>query len=640
MSAYANPSELINTTRARAFAPRKHLTVSEWSDKNRRLSKKSSPEAGPWRTDRNPPLREIMDCLSARSTIHHVVVKFPIQFGKTEVGVNSLAYWMTEAPGPIMVCLPGEVSQMKWINQKLNPMIEETGAVQEALVSLNSRNAANTKDFKDFIGGQLYIEHAGSPARLKSTTVKYLIVDELSEFAANLNTGDDPLMMLEDRYSAYSATYKRLDISSPGTRGICRIDELYEKSDQRRFNMPCPHCNEEIVFEWPGLHWSPDGSEVWYVCPECAAIIHEHHKTEMIAKGRWIPANPESKIRGYTINCLYYQIGLGPRWSTLVEMWQQAHNDPAKLKTFVNSRLAEAWEDPSMRKVKLNIIADRAEAYPLRIAPLGVCGITAGVDTQDDRLEVQIVGWGKGLAGWVLDYVVLPGDPEDDKVWRDLVDLLNTPIEHANGHQLLVHATAIDGGGHRTEAVKDFVRRRLIRRPMVIFGAVPNNAPVLSKPKAQDLNHRGQFYKRGVMIQHVGTVGVKNKLFGRMATDGDKPADQRMLHFSDQLPNEYFTGVVSETFNPRTGRFEKKRGARNEPLDTLVYAYAATHHQELRWNLRTLSQWDAELAKYAKPISETDNLAVVAASLAAEKPEEHIRKLPPIRRAGHGKFRI
>ncbi len=565
----------------------------------------------------NPPLREIMDCLSARSTIHHVVVKFPIQFGKTEVGVNSLGYWMTEAPGPIMVCLPGEVSQMKWINQKLNPMIEETGAVQEALVSLNSRNAANTKDFKDFIGGQLYIEHAGSPARLKSTTVKYLIVDELSEFAANLNTGDDPLMMLEDRYSAYSATYKRLDISSPGTRGICRIDELYEKSDQRRFFMPCPHCNEEIVFEWPGLHWSPDGSEVWYVCPECAAIIHEHHKTEMIAKGRWIPGSPESKIRGYTINCLYYQIGLGPRWSALVEIWQQAHNDPAKLKTFVNSRLAEAWEDPSMRKVKLNIIADRAEAYPLRVAPLGVCGITAGVDTQDDRLEVQIVGWGKGLAAWVLDYVVLPGDPEDDKVWCDLADVLNQPIEHANGQQLLISATAIDGGGHRTEAVKDFVRRRLIRRPMVIFGAVPNNAPVLSKPKAQDLNFRGQYHKRGVMIQHVGTVGVKNKLFGRMATDGDKPAEQRMLHFSDQLPNEYFSGVVSETFNPRTGRFEKKRGARNEPLDTLVYAYAATHHQELRWNLRTLAQWDAELAKYANPISETDKLAVVAAALAA-----------------------
>lgn len=607
---------LIHTARAKAFAPRKRLTVSEWADAERYLSKKSSAEPGPWRTDRNPPLREPMDCLSSLSPVQQVVLKFPIQFGKSEVGTNFLGYIMDHNPGPAMYALPADVSMKKWINQKLNPMIEETAAVQRALTSINSRDSSNTKEFKDFIGGQLYVEHAGSPARLKSTTVKYLIVDELTEFAGNLQTGDDPLMMLEDRHSAYPSTYKALYISSPGIKGICRTDDLYQKSDQRRYYVPCPHCEEMQPLEWSGLHWNSDGSHVRYVCRECGAEIEEYHKTEMIKQGRWVAENPGAKIRGYTINCLYYQIGLGPRWATLAEMWRDAQNDPAKLKTFINSRLAEAWEDPSMKKVQVNAIADRAEPYRLRIAPVGVCAITSGVDTQDNRLAVQITGWGKHMAAWTLDYIELMGDPADDAVWIALTDLLNRPIEHVNCHLLPIMATAIDAGGHRTEAVKDFVRRRMIRRPLAIFGAVPNNAPVLSKPKAQDVDWKGRYDKRGVMIQHVGTVGIKNKLFGRMATDGEKPTAERLLHFSDELPNDYFAGIVSETFNPKTNRFEKKRGARNEPLDTLVYSYAAAHHPEVRLHLYTNAKWDELLAKYGS-VPNKDEIQAQAVEIAS-----------------------
>ena len=601
-TAYPNAAQMIHATRARAFAPRKVQTVSEFADTEIRLSKKGSAEPGPWHTDRNPPLREPMDCLSARSTVKDVVLMFPIQAGKTCVAVNALAYHMANGSGPVMVCLPGEVGMNKWINQKLNPMIEETPIVQKALITQNSRNSSNTKEFKDFIGGQLYLEHAGSPSRLKSTTVKFLIVDELTEFAGNLISGDDPLMLLEDRTSAFPSTYKRLYISSPGIKGICRTDELYQKSDQRQYFMPCPHCRTEIIFEWSGLHWSEGGKDARYICPECACEIEEHYKTDMIKQGRWIATNPGPKLRGYHINALYYQIGLGPRWAALVDMWLQAYNDLARLKTFLNSRLAVTWEDPSMRAVKMNVIADRAEPYRLRVAPVGVACITAGVDTQDNRLAVQIIGWGKGMAFWVLDYVELMGDPADDAVWVALTELLNKPIEHINGHKIPIIATAIDAGGHRTEAVKDYVRQRQIRRPMVIFGAVPNNAPVLSKAKAQDINWRGRIDRNGVHIHHVGTVAIKNVLYGRLATDGDKETAQRMVHFSEDLPHEYFAGITSETFDPRANRFIKKRGARNEPLDTAVYAFAAAHHPELRLHLYTKAKWDELLRLYALPL--------------------------------------
>lgn len=577
---------------ARAVAPRKPLTVSQWADLERHLSSKGSAMAGPWRTDRNPPLREPMDCLSARSPVREVVLMFPIQYGKTEVAINALGYCMDHDPGPVMVCLPGEVSMNKWVAQKLHPAIEESPAMRRALTSVASRDAANTRTFKDFAGGQLYIEHAGSPSRLKSTTVRTLLVDEVDEFANNLSGGDDPIEMLRGRTSAFPGSSKTLFISTPQIKGTSRIEQLWEKSDQRRYHVPCPHCEHMQPLQWSGLHWSPDGSQVWYTCCECGASIEEHHKIAMIAAGQWVAAFPDRKTRGYHINALYYQFGLGPRWADLVEIWREAQADPARLKTFVNDRLAEPWEDAAMRAVRHNAIADRAESYRLRTAPAGVLAVTAGVDTQDNRLAVQIVGWGQGMAFWVLDYVELPGDPAAPDVWVALTELLNAPIEHASGALLRVQAYAHDIGGHRGEAVKDYVRQRLVSRPMAIFGATANNAPVLNKGKLTDVTWRGKSDKRGVTVYQVGTVAAKHWLYGRLSTDHDTAPEARVTHFSDELGPEFFAGLVSETYDPRKNRFEKRRGARNEPLDTWVYAFAAAHHPELRLHRRTRADWD------------------------------------------------
>jgi phage terminase large subunit GpA-like protein len=589
---FANPNHHGLRALARALAPRKPLTVSQWADANRRLSTKGSAQAGQWRTSANPVLREPMDALSTRSSVREVVLMWPVQLGKTEVAINFLGYTMDHNPGPIMVCLPGEVSMNKWVAQKLNPAVDETPAMKRSLTSVASRDASNTRTFKDFEGGQLYIEHAGSPSRLKSTSVRDLIVDEVDEFAANFSGGDDPVDMLNNRTSAFPATFKRLYISSPQVKGISRIEYLWERSDQRRLHVPCPHCGHMQHLQWAGLQWATDCSRAWYVCQECGAIIDEQHKTAMIAAGQWVAGNPGAKVRGYHLNCLYYQFGLGPRWADLAQMWVDAQNDTAKLKTFINDRLAESWEDAAMRNVRHNAIADRAEPYALRTAPAGVLAVTAGIDTQDNRLAVHLVGWGQGMAFWTLDYVELPGDPAEDDVWVSLTELLNKPIERQGGGLLRVLAMAQDGGGHRTEAVKYYVRQRRVARPMVIFGATANNAPVLSKGKQADVDWKGRSDKRGITIYQVGTVGAKHWLYSRLSADADRAADNRLTHFSEDLPPEFFTGLVSESYNPSKNRFEKKRGARNEPLDTWVYAFAAAHHPELRLHRNTRADWE------------------------------------------------
>jgi phage terminase large subunit GpA-like protein len=590
---FANSPRVIADAIAARIAPRKPLKVSEWADAEARLSSKGSAEPGPWRTSRNPPLKEPMDCLSARSNAREIVLMFPIQFGKTAVALNALGYTMAHNPGPVMVCLPGEVARDKWIAQKLGPMLEETPAVKDTLTTVATRDGANRRDFKDFIGGQLYLEHAGSPQRLKSTSVRTLIVDELDEFAGNLSSGDDPLSLLEGRTSAFPTAYKRLYISTPSIQGISRIESKWRVSDQRRYHVPCPHCGHEQPLQWSGLQWTKDATEVWYVCGECGAVIDEHEKTDMIAAGRWVAENPGSKIRGYHINCLYYPLGLGPRWRDLVQLWREAQNDPARLKTFINDRLAEPWEDPAMRAVRHNVIADRAEPYTLRTAPAGVLAITAGVDTQDNRLAVQIVGWGRRMAAWTIDYIELPGDPAAEGVWIALTDLLNRGIQSAHGGVLAVQAVAIDAGGHRTEDVYHYVRSRKVRRPMAIMGAKANTAPVLSRGKYIDVTYRGRTDRRSLLLHHVGTVAVKHHLYSRLSADADLEMDKRLVRFSEELPPEYFAGLVSETYNPSRNRFEKKGGARNEPLDTWVYVHAAAHHPELRLHRLTQADWDA-----------------------------------------------
>lgn len=588
---------------ARALAPRKRSTVSQWADQNRVLSTKGSSLAGQWRTSRNPPLQEPMDACSAKSGVREITLMFPIQFGKTEVEVNALGYVMTENPGPVMVCLPGEVSMDKWVNQKLNPLIDESKGVKEALRSVSSRDASNTKTFKDFVGGQLYIEHAGSPSRLKSTTVRFLLVDELDEFAANLKGGDDPLTMLEGRTSAFPAASLRVYISTPQIKGQSRIEEKFLAGDQRRYHVPCPHCEHMQHLQWSGLQWSPDLSRAWYVCQECGSHIDEHHKTGMIAAGRWVAGNPNALpgLRSYTINCLYYQFGLGPTWAELARMWVEAQNDPAKLKTFINDRLAETWEDASMRAVRHNAIQERAEPYLLRTAPRGVLWVTAGVDTQDDRLAVHLTGWGRGMAFWALDYIELPGDPAAGAVFAALAELLNKPIQSEAGYSLSIEAAAIDMGGHRGEEVKHWVRQALVRRPMVIQGAIPNNAPVLGKPRLLDVTNGGRTDRKGVRAYYVGTVAAKNWLFGRLSVDADRDAEERQTHFSSELDAFYFKGLVSETYNPAKNRYEKKRGTRNEPLDTWVYSFAAAHHPELRLHRKRAIDYELR-EKYLKSL--------------------------------------
>ena len=576
---------------ASACRPRRRLSVSEWADAHRVLSSKASSESGPWRTKRTPYLKEIMDCLSLHSSVQRVVVIKSAQVGLTEVALNFVGYVIDHAPASMLVVVPTLEVRDRWIMQRLHPMLRETPVLIGHFDAKRSRDSANSKDIKDFTGGMLVLSGANSPSSLRSMPIRYVVNDELDAFPWDAKGEGDPLGLIRARQSNFPRR-KELNISTPTIKEASRIDEEYEKSDQRRYHVPCPECGDLLILRWQNLSWDNALTRAWYICEHCGSEIEEHHKPRMLADGRWVPGNPSSTVRGYHINGLYAPIGLGFSWIELARQWKDSQDDPSKLKRFINTVLGEAWEDRS-RDIKPNALMERSEPYPLRTVPPGCMIITAGVDTQDDRLSVQLLGWGRQETCWVLDWVELPGNPAQAQVWNRLTELLTTPLHNRNGVELHVQATAIDSGGHHTHDVYRFVRSQAAKRLMAIKGANTPGKPILSgRPTAQDINWRGKTIKKGVHLWTLGVDTAKHALFGRLNADAGTEPSGRKVRFSEQLPTEYFDQLTSEAFDPEKNRWVRRRGRRNEGLDTWVYGYAAAMHPELRVHAMRQKDWE------------------------------------------------
>lgn len=597
MSAESIAEQLVLAACERAIRPRPKLTVSEWADKHRILSQEGSAEPGEWRTSRTPYLREIMDQLSEHSRARKVVFKKSSQVGGTEVGSNFLGYVIAHAKGPVAVVMPTEKSLQDWMSQKFEPMARETPAVRDALATRSNRSADYSASRKRFVGGILYAKSSGSTADLKAASLRYGVADEVDEWVWATPQGD-PLGMFAVRFTTFHDS-KLYIPSSPTLKDASRIDEEYEGGDQRRYRVPCPHCEHAQPLQWGNLRWTaPVGrarhvEHAWYVCAECGAEIEEHHKGLMLELGRWVPENEDAPYPSYHINALYSPAGLGLSWAELATEWIEAQLDPAKLMRFVNTRLGESWADRS-RDIKHAALQARAEPVPRRSIPVGCLILTAGVDVQDDRLELQILGWGHqagALRCWVVEYHVLPGRPSEPHVWDALAAYLATPLHNAWGKAMVPEATAIDIQGHFTQAVYAFVRARRVRRCIAIRGANVPGKPLLGKPRMQDTNWKGETMKKGVALHEIGTDTAKATLYAWLNADGERAAPDRLVRFPEGLEEEYYAGLVSETFNPRKNRWEIKKGRRNEPLDTWVYGFAATHHPELFMHRWRAGEW-------------------------------------------------
>lgn len=557
--------------------PEQPLTVSEWADIHRRLSSKASAEPGPWRTDRTPYLREPMDCLSSESPVQRVVMMFAAQTGKTEAGSNWLGYVIDHAPGP-MLCVQPTIEMAKRLSkQRLESMIMETPVLAAKIAPARSRDSGNTMFSKEFSGGIMLMAGANSATGLRSAPCRYLFCDEVDAFPADVDGEGDPVSLAERRTTTF-ARRKILLTSTPTVKDFSRIEAEYQRSDQRRFYVPCPACGAMEWLKWGQLKWADNQPETArYQCEHCSERFEEMHKPAMLRGGEWRATAPSNgRTAGFHLSGLYSPLGWCS-WEQLVDDFLRAKGDAPALKSFVNTRLAETWEEDYAAKVSADGLMARRLDYKPGVCPAGVVLLTGGVDVQDNRLAVSVWGWGEGETGWLVWHQELMGDPTQTEVWEQLDHVLATEWETEGGRHLKLAQVAVDSGGHCTHEVYRYVRDRGSRGVVAIKGSSRRNSPAVGKGSKVDVNWRGKVIKRGVTLYQLGTDTIKTTLFGRLRHNETLGG----LNFGLAADDEYYRQLTSERQALRYHRgfpireWVKKAGDRNEALDCAVYGYAA-----------------------------------------------------------------
>jgi phage terminase large subunit GpA-like protein len=584
--------------------PEAQLTVSEWADNFRLLSSKASAEPGPWRTSRTPYLQEPMDCLSTSSTVQRVVMMFAAQTGKTEAGSNWLGYVIDHAPGP-MLCVQPTVEMAKRLSkQRLESMISETPCLSAKIAPARSRDSGNTMFSKEFPGGMMLLTGANSATGLRSAPCRYIFADEIDAFPADVDGEGDPVSLAEKRATTF-ARRKILLTSTPTIKDHSRIEAEYLLSDQRRFYVPCPKCGGMQWLKWPQMRWTDnDPSTARYQCEHCGEQFKELHKPAMLRQGEWRATAPgDGRTAGFQLSGLYSPLGWFS-WADMVEEFLRAKADAPALKTWLNTRAAETWEEDYASKVSADGLRERCEHFPMGVLPEGSVALSFGIDVQDNRLAISGWAWGRDEEGWLVYHAEIFGDPSRADLWKQVDEAVLREWEHASGAKLRPDVVCVDSGGHFTAEVYQFARERARQGVIAIKGASQRNKAVIGKGSRVDINARGKTLKRGAMVFSIGTDTAKSTLFARLKHNDP---GEGYLHFPMEVTDEYFQQLTAEkqVMKYTRGGFPvrewvKKPNARNEALDTLVYAYAGLQYLYQRRDRRTI--WDQLERRLEEPV--------------------------------------
>ncbi|MDO5757312.1 MAG: phage terminase large subunit family protein [Rhodobacterales bacterium] len=642
-------SEDIRLAWLTGLAPDPALTVSEWSDRHRILSSRAASEAGPYRTDRTPYMRAIMDALSPANPARRVIFMKAAQVGATEAGNNWIGFCIHRAPGPFLAVQPTVDLAKRLSQQRIDPLIEESPELRALVMPSRSKDSGNTILGKRFPGGQLILTGANSAVGLRSMPARWVFLDEVDAYPGDIDGEGDPIGLAEARTISFGHRSKVFLASTPTVKGLSRIEREYELSDQQRYHVPCPHCGCLQWLQFERLRWEPGHPETTrYICEHCEEPINERHKTDMMDEqsgAQWIATgDPEtlqkaqaSGIVGYHISGLYSPLGW-LSWVEIARNWELAQGNESALKTMKNTILGETWQErgeaPDWQR-----IYERREDWHLGEAPEGTLILTGGADVQRDRIEIDVWGWGPNLESWLVDHVVLEGDTAREEVWGDLTDFLGETWRHAGGARMALARMAIDtGDGATTDAVYGWCRKMGHGQVIAVkgVGGFDRSTPV-DGPSYVDVNEGGRKVRRGVRLWKVAGAVFKSETYRFLRLAG--PTDEELadgvgwpagyVHIPKGTTAEWTKQLTAEqlmTIKTRQGfqRLEwKNTRDRNEALDCRVYARAAA------W-LMGMDRWDAtrweQLREQVNAGRDTER--------PAGQPHPQVLKPPPPRQSG------
>ena len=618
----ARAIELLDKLKARFLAPPPRIDTAQWAARYRHIAK--GPERGPWRNERTPYLVEPMQCASSHMPYERVVLMFATQLGKSEVLYNAVMQRIHTDPQDMMMVQPTLQDAQDHSAQRFLPTIMQTPAMHGKVAVRKSRDESTSWRSRSIQGGfTVFFGGANSASSLASKPIGFAVADEVDKWPADVDNEGPPLGLLEERMSNWGGNRKLIIASTCTIKGASTIEREYLASDQRKYHVPCPHCGEAQVLLWGsktdwGIKWlKTDGGKARpetavYICRHCGAAIEEHKKEYMLANGVWIPDAPGASLgkrAGFWLNKIYSPLGW-KGWPSLVEEWEAAQEsrlagNSAPLKKFLNSSLAETWEEIGSG-ADSKALAARAEDYPLGIVPRGGLMLAMGVDTQPDRLEARVYAFGRSEESWLVARHIIYGDPNLDEntpasPWTRLTEIRRTPIMHASGSQMLIEASCIDTGGHNTHAVYSYCRGHTHANVLAVKGASTYGKPVMGKPSMIDVTWRGKTQLRSVKLWPIGTDTAKHLLYGRMRITQVGPGYVHVpkeLVTTDEFEQMTAARLMPITINGKASmRWITPHGKREEGGDAMVYAYAAACYL----GIQTYREpgWARREAKYA-----------------------------------------
>jgi phage terminase large subunit GpA-like protein len=563
---------------AKALKPPPKLTVSEWADAYRVLSSEAAAEPGKWSTSRAEYQRGMMDAVSDPS-IETIVLMTCAQVGKTELINNVVGYHIHQDPAPMLVVQPTLEMAQTWSKDRLSPCLRDTPVLAGKVKDPRSRDSGNTTLHKSFAGGHVTACGANSPSSLASRPCRIILCDEVDRYPLSAGTEGDPVSLAKKRSSTFW-NRKIILVSTPTEKGASRIEQAYDESDQRKYFVQCPDCDEYQVLKWSQVKWEDQNPySARYTCECCGTLWDDTARFRAIRYGEWrATSEAKGKIAGFHLNGLYSP------WTPLYEAvsdFMSSKRDPMRLKTWVNTFLGETWEEQGDRIDEFDLI-ERCENWGKDL-PEDVLLLTAGVDVQDNRLEVEIVGWGRGEESWSISYQTIYGDPSTSELWARLDTVLQEKFTHPTLGEMIVRGACVDSGGHYTQQVYNYARLRAGRRVFAIKGIGGEGKPVAGRPTKNNIGKINLFPRLGVDT-------AKEIVYARlkMKEEGDG-----YCHFPIGRDEEYFRMLTAEKkvtkyFKGRPRMEWQKIRTRNEALDCRVYATAAL--AILNANLQTLYQ--------------------------------------------------
>lgn len=552
--------EQITAKALRALIPPPRLRLSEWIEENVNLPEGVSAQPGPvqlW-----PFQREIADAIGDPSLERVTLVK-PVRVGFTTLLTSAVASFIANEPAPILCLLPAEADCRDYMVSDVEPIFAASPAVAKALAYDLDGDDRNTLMSRRFPGGSLKVVAAKSPRNLRRHNVRVLFMDEVDGMEPTAE--GSPILLAEKRTLSFPDRKIVLG-STPVHEETSNVLRAFAQSDARVYEVPCPECGAFAEILWDGIIWDEGKPETArWVCPHCAEEIEERHKPKMVAQGQWRATRPEvAGHAGFQLNALV-SLHANASWPQLVREFLAAKSDPTTLQTFVNTILGQGWRGAG-EELDDGELSGRSEAFGLDALPEDVLAITAGIDTQHDRLECTLTGFGKDETAYILGHVVVWGHWDDDQTWAELDDVLKTRWKHPLGGSLGVEAAVIDAGdGVTMETVLAFCGPRQ-RRKILAGKGVSGTRPYIEPSRSRKA--------KGARLWLVGVDGIKTAIMARLKRPGS-------IRFSGDLPDVWYEQLASEKAVVRyvrgqpQRRFERVPGRRAEALDCVVYALAA-----------------------------------------------------------------